>query len=93
MYPILDRGKEVHRRIEKQVMGDVEEVKVNVTGKEECAGGRGDCCGALERRQEGFRSKAIRMLNLCSVYGIAARKSIVGSRSKSWATSRRSRST
>lgn len=32
---ILDRGKEVHRRIEKQVMGDVEEVKVNVTGKEE----------------------------------------------------------
>ena len=36
------------------------------------AGGRGDCCGALERRQEGFRSKAIRMLNLCSVYGSAS---------------------
>lgn len=32
---ILDRGKEIHRKIEKQVMGDVEEVKVNVSGKEE----------------------------------------------------------
>ncbi|GAA6054804.1 hypothetical protein JCM3770_007443 [Rhodotorula araucariae] len=32
---VLDRGKEVHARIEREVMGPVEEVKVEVQGKEE----------------------------------------------------------
>ncbi|CEQ39853.1 SPOSA6832_01401, partial [Sporobolomyces salmonicolor] len=32
---VLDKGKAVHARIEKQVMGDVEPVKVEVEGKEE----------------------------------------------------------
>ncbi|GJN93901.1 hypothetical protein Rhopal_006960-T1 [Rhodotorula paludigena] len=32
---VLDRGKEVHAQIEREVMGELQEVKVEVTGKEE----------------------------------------------------------